>query len=103
MTEIAARLFLAGVVAAWVIWLLIRLRREGAWSRDRSVSLVRRALCRVLGGHSPSRVPVYRDGKARIVCGYGCGWESAGIEDAAPSEPVQPRVWKTGRRLRRVR
>jgi Flp pilus assembly protein TadB len=43
------------------------------------VVTLRSILCRLLGGHQVSRVPVWRDGKARLVCGYGCGWESAGI------------------------
>ena len=37
-----------------------------------------RWLCAVLGGHMPIAKSV--DGRLRMVCAYGCGWMSRGVE-----------------------
>lgn len=40
---------------------------------------LRSLLCLALGGHQV-RGPVVVDGRLRLTCGYGCGWQSVGIE-----------------------
>lgn len=35
-------------------------------------------LCWIFGGHW--KVDRWKDGRYRLVCGYGCGWESRGVQ-----------------------
>lgn len=63
----------------------------------------RRLLCALLGGHDVGRVPVWRDGRARLTCQFGCGWESKGIAVPPPAEAQQPDVRRYRYRLRRVK
>lgn len=38
-----------------------------------------RVLCAVFGGHDLG-VPQVKDGRVRLVCRYGCGYMSVGVE-----------------------
>jgi hypothetical protein len=61
-----------------------------------------RALCFWLGGHDLGRVPVWRDGRARLRCQHGCGYETAGIEAAQGHGPRAPVVTQVTRRAARI-
>lgn len=64
---------------------------------------LRRLLCALLGGHHLGRVLVWRDGKARLRCGYGCGYETSGVETSPPAQsPMRIRVCRQRRNRFRV-
>lgn len=55
------------------------------------MNVIRRVLCAVLGGHA-WQGPRAIDGRVRLVCGYGCGAMSVGVETRGQAQQARAKV-----------